>query len=59
MQVQARRAELYTQLSTGFRQFLEHGQEGVLVRLMQGITPGFNEVSKQVRVVEVSTALPP
>lgn len=49
MQVQAHRAELYTQLSTGFRDFLGHGQEAVLAPLMQQITPGFVAVSKQVR----------
>ncbi|KAF6254058.1 DNA repair REX1-B-domain-containing protein [Scenedesmus sp. NREL 46B-D3] len=49
-QLQAHRAELYSDLSKGFRDFLGHGQEGHLARLMAAdITPGFAAVSQQVR----------
>eukprot|EP00882_Tetradesmus_deserticola_P018847 GHRQ01020242.1.p2 GENE.GHRQ01020242.1~~GHRQ01020242.1.p2 ORF type:complete len:115 (+),score=30.84 GHRQ01020242.1:677-1021(+) len=50
LQLQAHRAELYSSLSKGFRDFLGHGQEGRLARLMAAdITPGFAAVSQQVR----------
>jgi hypothetical protein len=49
LQLQGHRAELYSRLAKGFRDFLGHGQEGVLARLMaQDITPGFAAVSQQV-----------
>jgi hypothetical protein len=50
LQLQAHRAELYSSLAKGFRDFLGHGQEGRLARLMAAdITPGFAAVSQQVR----------
>lgn len=50
LQLQAHRAELYSRLGEGFRDFLGSGQEGLLAQLMaQHITPGFTAVSQQVR----------
>ncbi|WIA34400.1 hypothetical protein OEZ86_012736 [Tetradesmus obliquus] len=52
-QLQAHRAELYSRLGEGFRDFLGSGQEGLLAQLMaQHITPGFTAVSQQVIAIE-------
>ena len=49
LEVQARRAELYSSFSAGFRGYLASGDELAHARLMQQLTPGFNAASQQVR----------